>query len=178
LTAEDGSILTSEDGRGAITLYTFSRTDCGDDCADIDTTMASVREQVAAEVDLGDVDFRLVTIALDPNPDGWALAAAAAESGADGVSWRWVGGTESELRDVVGSGFRRPYVSTSATDFDPGFILVDGLGVVRGDYRYDTLGDTADKLARHVGILGDELRYANGAAGVAYEAAHLFLCYP
>lgn len=183
LTADDGSIVTSEDARGVITLYTFSRTDCGAACSDIDRIMAEVRDRVAAEVDLGDVEFRLVTIALDPlAPDQedavGQLRAAAASGGADGASWRWVGGSETELRNIVGAGFRRPYESTSSTEFDPGFILVDGLGVVRGDYRYETLGDTADKLTRHVGILSDELKYANGAAGVAYEAAHLFLCYP
>lgn len=183
LVADDGGTVTSEDGRGAITLYTFSRTDCLEACADIDATMAEVRDRVAAEVDLGDVEFRLVTIALDPQPEDRLmrsdqLRTAAVRAGADGSTWRWAGGSESDLMNVVGAGFRRPYESSSATDFDPGFILVDGLGVVRGDYRYDTLGDTADKLVRHVGILGDELRYANGAAGVAYEAAHLFLCYP
>lgn len=183
LTADDGTIATSEDARGVITLYTFSRTDCGAECADIDEIMIEVRDRVAAEVDLGDVDFRLVTIALDALPEdrvnGAAeLRAAASAAGADGASWRWLGGSESELSNVVGAGFRRPYLSTASTDFDPGFILVDGLGVVRGDYRYETLGDTADKLTRHVGILGDELRYANGAGRLAYDAAHLFLCYP
>lgn len=188
LTADDGSIVTSEDARGVITLYTFSRTDCGPSCEEIDDIMAEVGERVEAEVDLGEVEFRLVTIALDPlaldplvsdrESAVVDLRAAAAAAGADGIDWRWVGGTETDLRNVVGAGFRRPYESVSSTDFDPGFILVDGLGVVRGDYRYETLGDTADKLTRHVGILGDELKYANGAAGVAYEAAHLFLCYP
>lgn len=183
LAADDGSLATSEESRGVITLYTFSRTDCGDECADIDRIMAEVGERVAAEVDLGEIDFHLVTIALDPLGDDpgantEALRTAAATSGADGETWRWVGGTERQLRDVVGAGFRRPWESSSATDFDPGFILVDGLGVVRGDYRYETLGDTADKLVRHVGILGQELRYATGAGAIAYDAAHLFLCYP
>jgi protein SCO1/2 len=183
LTAEDGSMVTSEDGRGVITLYTFSRTDCGEACEEIDTIMTDVGDRVEAEVDLGEVDFRLITVALDPLSSDRDravddLSTAAAAAGADGTTWRWVGGSEADLRNVVGAGFRRPFESTSSTDFDPGFILVDGLGVVRGDYRYETLGDTADKLTRHVGILGDELKYANGAAGVAYEAAHLFLCYP
>ncbi len=181
LTSDDGSLVTSEDTRGEITLYTFSRTDCGEACANIDQIMAEVRDGVAAEVDLGEVDFRLVTIALDALPeDGSAesLATAAESAGADGDVWRWVGGTERELQNVVGAGFRRSYQTASATEFDPGFVLVDGLGVVRGDYRYETLGDTADKLTRHVGVLGDELRYRNGTTAIAYEAAHLFLCYP
>ena len=59
-----------------------------------------------------------------------------------------------------------------------GFLLVDGNGVLRGDYRYQTLADDADKLVRHIGLLGAEIRNSDGASAVAYEAAHLFLCYP
>lgn len=178
LTTAEGERLTSEDQRGSVTLYTFSRTDCGDSCESIDRTMAEVRDGVDELVDLGDVEFRLVTIALDPIEDPPALAEAESAAGADGERWQWVGGTEAELANVVGAGFRRPYQATSDGGFDPGFILVDGLGVVRGDYRYETLGDTADKLVRHVDILADELRYKHGAASLAYDAAHLFLCYP
>lgn len=178
LTTAEGERLTSEDQRGSVTLYTFSRTDCGDSCESIDRTMAEVRDGVDELVDLGDVEFRLVTIALDPIEDPPALAEAESAAGADGERWQWVGGTEAELANVVGAGFRRPYQATAGGGFDPGFILVDGLGVVRGDYRYETLGDTADKLVRHVDILADELRYKHGAASLAYDAAHLFLCYP
>ena len=38
--------------------------------------------------------------------------------------------------------------------------------------------DAADKIIRHLDVLGEELRNATGAATVAYEAAHFFLCYP
>jgi protein SCO1/2 len=62
--------------------------------------------------------------------------------------------------------------------FDPGFVIVDGWGVIRGDYRYQTLSDDADKLTRHLGLLATEIRYASGPGAIAYEAAHLFLCYP
>ena len=67
---------------------------------------------------------------------------------------------------------------TTTRNLFPGYILVDGSGVVRGDYRYQTLADDGDKLVRHIDILASELRYADGSAAVAYEAAHLFLCYP
>ena len=57
-------------------------------------------------------------------------------------------------------------------------MLVDGWGVVRGEYRYQTLASDVDKLLHHIDILGEELRNSHGAASVAYEAAHFFLCYP
>jgi len=69
-------------------------------------------------------------------------------------------------------------LADSVFTFDPSFVIVDGNGVVRGDYRYQTLADDADKLIRHTEILAEEIRYADGPAALAYEAAHLFLCYP
>lgn len=177
----EGDVVTSESVRGSVVLYSFASTDCDADCAASFATMAEVRDRVTAgEAELGDVDFRLVTIALDADPTAAELAAASAASGADGTTWRWVAGDEATVANVVGAGFRLPLRGPdggSGVD-ETVFVLVDGLGVVRGDYRYRTLADDADKLVRHVDILGREIRYANGASAVAYEAAHLFLCYP
>ncbi len=180
LAGQDGATLTSEDGRGGVTLYTFAPTDCGPRCDGVFATMAEVRDRAAAETDLGDARLRLVTVALDPVDDPSVLAAAAERSGADGDRWRWVGGDGNDVGTTVGVGFRW-YVGTAADgsiEFDPGFVLVDGGGVVRGEYRFQTPGDDADKLVRHIAILGDEIRNSGGATAVAYEAAHLFMCYP
>ena len=180
LTDQDGGVITSEDGRGALTLYSFAPIDCGRSCDAIHATMGEVGVRAADEVDLGGVELRLITVALDPVDDPAALEAAAVGAGADGERWRWIGGDSSTVKTVVGSGFGRYYEreGDGAMQFDPGYVLVDGEGVVRGDYRYRTLSDDADKLLRHLAILGDELAHRDGAAAVAYEAAHLFLCYP
>jgi len=180
LTAQDGTRVTSESVRGVVTLYSFAPTDCGSDCEEIEETMRNVRDRVATEIDMGETEFRLITVALDPVVDSTNLAVAAARSGADGETWRWVGGDSEAIRNVVGSGFRRFYETRDdgSIRFDPGFVLVDGSGVVRGEYRYQTLADDSDKLTSHMGVLAEEIRYANGATAVAYEAAHLFLCYP
>lgn len=180
LAGADGEVVTSEGARGEVTLYTFAPTDCGDRCDEMFRTMREVGARIDAEVDLAETDFQLVTIALDPIESSDTLAAAARASGADGDTWRWLGGDEASIRNIVGAGFGRYYETSADGDitFDPGYVLVDGLGVVRGDYRYQTLAEDADKLLRHVQILGEEIRYADGAAAVAYEAAHLFLCYP
>lgn len=180
LTADDGSFVSSETGRGAVTLYSFAPTGCGDRCADLFATLAAIDERIAAEVDLGDTEFRIVTIALDGVDDPEVLAAAAAASGADGTRWRWYGADEDTTRTVVATGFRRWYERSDdgTIDFDPALVLVDGNGLVRGDYRYRTLAADDDKVVRHAGILADEIRHAQGATALAYEAAHLFLCYP
>lgn len=180
LTADDGSFVSSEDARGDVILYSFAPTDCGDRCDAMFTTLARVQERIADEVDLGDTDFRIVTIALDGVDDPAVLARAAAESGADGERWRWYGGDEATTRTVVALGFRRWYEPTAdgGIDFDPAFVLVDGNRLIRGDYRYQTLAADDDKFVRHAAILAEEIRNSEGAAALAYEAAHLFLCYP
>ena len=182
----EGSFASSEDARGAVTLYSFAPTDCAEDCDEMFTTLGLVRDRVDDEIDLGDTDFRIVTIALDglEESDGGLdrgrLAEASVASGADGERWRWLGGEEATIRTVVGTGFRRFFESDGkgGIDFDPAFVLVDGNGLVRGEYRYQTLASDDDKLVRHTEILAEEIRNAEGATAVAYEAAHLFLCYP
>lgn len=180
LTTADGATMNSELGRGTVTLYSFATTDCGDRCDEMFDTLRQVQDRVVDEVDLGAAEFRVVTIALDPVDGPAELAAAAEASGADGIRWQWIGGDATSIRRIVGTGFRRFFEESSSGEitFDPSFVIVDGNGVVRGDYRYQTLADDADKLIRHTEILAEEIRYADGPAALAYEAAHLFLCYP
>ncbi|MGD2059423.1 MAG: SCO family protein [Acidimicrobiia bacterium] len=178
LVDQTGATFTSEDGRGAVTLYTFLPVDCGDECGAVNETMTEVGRRVTATVDLAGAEFRQVTVALDTS-DPEELAAAALASGADGAVWRWVGADEATLRDVVGEGFRVFYEETAeGVEFDPVFVIVDGAGLVRGDYRYATISSDADRLTRHISLLGEELRNSKGAASLVYEAAHIFLCYP
>ncbi len=176
LVDQNGETFTSEDGRGSVTLYTFAPVECGQVCDDINQTLGEVGGRIR-DVDLGGAEFRMVTVALDTShPD--ALATAATVSGADGNLWRWVGGEAGTIRDVVGSGFGVYYDLSDDVTFDPVFAIVDGTGLVRGDYRYSTLVSDADRLTRHISLLGDELRNSDGAVSLLYEAAHVFLCYP
>lgn len=178
LVDQSGESLTSEDGRGAVTLYSFLPTECGPECDTVNDTMREVGRRVASTVDLAGADFRQVTIALD-TADPSAMRAAAVAAGADGEVWRWAGGEEETLRDVVGEGFRVFYEETAdGVEFDPVFVIVDGTGLIRGDYRYSTLASDDDRLTRHISLLGEELRNSQGAASLVYEAAHIFLCYP
>jgi protein SCO1/2 len=180
LVDQNGGSFSSESARGSVTLYNFAPTSCDSRCQDMSATMLDVQARVRTEVDLGSAEFSMVTIALDPT-DPSQLSEAASSVGADGQEWRWVGSDdEANLRRSVGAGFQRYFEATESGEisYDPSFVLVDGNGVVRGDYRYGTIADDGEKLSRHVAILADEIRNANGAVAVAYEAAHLFLCYP
>lgn len=180
LADQAGESFTSEDVRGDIVLYTFRHSGCTDDCAGLDETMREVRERIE-EVDLGDTDFRLVTISFDPATDTpEVLSAQAAAFGADGDQWRFATGEEPHLTNVLKSGFKIWYEKRDdgTFAFDPTLVLVDGWGVIRGEYQYQTLRSDSDKIIHHLDILAEEIRNATGAAGLAYEAAHFFLCYP
>ena len=180
LTDQSGASFTSEDARGDITLYSFRYGSCGADCDGIDATVTEVNERIG-DVELGGADFRTVSISFDPENDTpEALAASAVELGADGEQWRLATGEESHLANVIRAGFKVWYEEREdgRYAFDPTLILVDGWGVIRGEYEYQTIESDADKIIRHLDILGEEIRNASGAAGLAYEAAHFFLCYP
>ncbi len=179
LVDQSGTAFTSEDVRGDVVLYTFGYADCGDRCAGMEATVREVRDRLG-EVDMGDVDVRFVTLTFDPATDTpEQLSGKAASVGADGDQWRYVTGEPAHVDNVLRSGFRTWYEPRpDGIAFDPTLVLVDGWGVIRGEYKYQTLTSDSDKIVRHLGILGEELRNAKGAASLAYEAAHFFLCYP
>jgi protein SCO1/2 len=55
-------------------------------------------------------------------------------------------------------------------------MLVDGLGILRAEYRMAT-PDT-DRILDGIQLITEEVEKSKGANKVAYEAAHLFMCYP
>lgn len=180
LTDQTGDTLTSEDLRGNVVLYTFTYGQCEEPCIAPEPTMAEIAER-ADEVDLGGVPLRLVTLSFDPERDSvQELATRAGEHGADGDLWTYATTDPTQTDNVVRAGFRTWFESRDdgSFAFDPVLILVDGWGIVRGEYRYQTLADDADRILRHIDILGQEIRNSHGANTIAYEAAHFFLCYP
>jgi protein SCO1/2 len=180
LTDQSGAQVTSEDLRGSVVLYTFTYAGCEDPCPAPEPTMAAIRDQVDT-LDMGDTDLRFVTISFDPANDTPEVLAARAETmGADGDEWIYATGAEDLMKPIIGSGFKTYFEprDDGSFAFDPALILVDGWGVVRGEYRYQTRSPDTERVLNHIGILGEEIRNSHGAAGLAYEAAHFFLCYP
>ena len=179
LTDHNGEQLTSEDLRGKFVLYGFTYTSCPPPCGEVDSTMQQILERID-EVELYDNEVEFVTISVDPTRDTpEVLAARATELGA-ADNWRFATNSDQVwLKDIVGGGFRTFYEPQADGTFilDPGFVLVDGNGIIRNEYRYKTVSPDVDRIVRHLGVLAEEVEKSTGAATLAYEAAHLFLCY-
>jgi protein SCO1 len=177
---QDGNRVTSEDMRGSFVLYDFTYSQCPEPCANLDATMRQVQDRVG-EIDLGDVPLRLVTISFDPERDTQEVLLEKAQAvGADPAVWQFATvENPSLLKTIIGGGFEDYYAQNEdgSFTFDPKFVLVDGWGTIRGEYQYRSSVPEADRIIRHIGVLSDEVQKSTGAASVAYEAAHLFLCY-
>ncbi|MBP6176885.1 MAG: SCO family protein [Anaerolineales bacterium] len=180
LTDQDNEQLTSEELRGKFILYTFTYTNCPEPCYNIDETMQEVQARLN-EVDLGGVDVSFVTISIDPDRDTPEVLNAYAKSlGADVSRWQFASTTNKTLlKTIISSGFETYYEDKGNGDFafDPAYVLVDGWGIVRAEYRYQTEVSSADRILRHLGVLAEEVQNSDGTSKLAYEAAHLFLCY-
>ena len=180
LVDQDSARLTSEDLRGQFVLYTFAYTNCPEACAAINDTMKEVQSRLS-EVELDGISVSFVTISMDPQRDTpEALNTYAQSINANTEQWKFATTTnETLLKTIIGSGFETYYEKKEdgSFAFDPSFVLVDGWGIVRAEYRYATEVSNADRILRHLGVLAEEVRNSKGTTKLAYEAAHLFLCY-
>lgn len=177
-TNQAGEQLSNEDLRGKIVLYNFTYANCGEACAPDLALMAEMQERIGA-MDTGDVPIQLVTISFDPERDDPGMLAQLAETvGANPEQWSFVTGNPIVLKSVIGGGFSTYYNQREDGSFlyDPTFMLVDGNGILRGTYR--KLLPEPEILERDINLLVEEVHNSKGVNKYAYEAAHLFLCYP
>lgn len=177
-TDQEGNRLTNEDLRGSLTLYTFTYTNCGEDCAQTGPSMKAIQDAIV-DVDTGNIPVQLVTISFDPERDTPEALRAYAESlGADTGNWHFVTGTPERLKNVIGGGFSTFYEQREDGSFEfyPTFVLVDGWGIMRARYR--TVAPDTEIIQRDLALLTKEINNSKGTSRFAYEAAHLFLCYP
>ncbi|MBT3337912.1 MAG: SCO family protein [Anaerolineae bacterium] len=184
---QDGESRTSEDYRGKLTLYNFSYTHCDGECPDTTQQMQEVRAAVEESAPAG-IDYALVTVTLDPERDTPEALGLFADpylgTGENTVSWDFLTGDPLRVRYMVGGGFSLFYeavASPNSTDdydikFYPLFILVDGWGIIRAEYPTADLD--YDEVLNDINYLAVEINNSEGAAKYAYEAAHLFRCYP
>jgi protein SCO1 len=186
-TNQDNESRTSEDYRGKLTLYNFTYTNCDDDCPDTTQKMQEIRNEIEKSAPAG-VDYALVTVTLDPErdtPEKLGLFAAP-YLGADNstVSWDFITGEPLRVRYMVGGGFNLFYETEASpnqeSDYDvkfyPLFVLVDGWGIIRAEYPTANLD--YEEVINDINFLTIEINNSEGAAKYAYEAAHLFRCYP
>ena len=177
---QDNQTLTSEATRGQFTIYSFTYTNCPASCSNSNETIKEIQSRLG-EVKLNGIPVSFVTVSIDPDRDTPAVLKAYGESlGADFAHWKFVTTNNKDLlKTIVGAGFETYYEDKGDGNFafDPGFVLVDGWGVIRAEYRYTTEVSDADRILRHLGVLADEVANSKGSAKLAYEAAHWFLFY-
>ncbi len=180
LITQTGESLTNEDLRGQFVLYNFTYTRCPEPCYNLDETMLEIQTRIA-EAELGDIPMQFVTISFDPDYDSPdVLAAYAASLGADSNQWVFATTQNKDLlKHIIGGSFEAYYEQKEDGSFamSPKFVLVDGWGIIRGEYRYQTISPDTDRILRHINVMAEEVRNSQGAATLAYEAAHYFLCY-
>ncbi len=174
---QNGAALTSEDLRGQLVLYNITYTGCQAPCPQTAATLREVQQRLGA-INTQSLPVKLVTISFDPDHDSQAaLAAYANRVGADPAVWRVATGDAAALKVAIGDGFSLYYApqADGSFTFDPGFFLVDGWGILRAEYR--TAEPGIDRIMRDMALIVSEVQNSTGAGKVAYEAAHLFLCY-
>lgn len=180
LTAQDGERLTNEDLRGHFVVYNFIYTGCPEPCNNLNQTMREIQSRLD-EIELSDIPIKFVTISFDPDNDSAEVLAKYAESQMADPE-QWIFATKYNpvlLKTIIGGGFEAYFSQKEdgTFTFDPKFVLVDGWGLIRGEYRYQTTTPDADRILRHIGVMAEEVINSQGAATIAYEAAHYFLCY-
>ena len=180
---QDNEQVTSESFRGQLTMYTFSYTNCGDSCSqtldNIDAVRTTIKESIPSDTELA-----FVTISLDPERDTPEQLKASLDEYnlADTVDWQFLVGDPLKTKYAVGSGFGFYYGPREQEDgdylvtFQPRYILVDGWGVIRA--QYGVSAPDTDIIIRDINLVVEETRNSEGVASLAYDAAHLFLCYP
>ena len=184
---QDNESRTSEHYRGKLTLYTFTYTNCDGDCPDVTSQMQEMRT-LLEDATSDTVDYALVTVTLDPERDTSetlnVFAAPYLDADDSSVTWDFITGDPLRMKYMTGGGFGIFYEPVpdpnSADDYEinfyPRFVLVDGWGIIRAEYRTADLN--YDEVLEDINYLTDEINNSQGAAKYAYEAAHLFRCYP
>lgn len=171
--------------RSGLTLYSFTYAGCDDECAQTPQQIAHLRRALGALLPQG-VDLSFITISLNPAVDTPEVLhetmSGLSNAADDRISWQFVTGDPVQTKYAVGSGFNVYYGAAGDADeantivFDPRYVLVDSLGIIRAEYRTATPDPAL--LQRDINLLIKEAENSEGVARLGYEAAHLFLCYP
>ena len=180
MTDQSGQRLTNEMLRGSIVVFNYSYTGCTGPCSQGMQTMREIQDALAG-YDTGGIPVKLVTIALNPVIDTpAAMLRYAQEHQAKLDSWHIITMQDTTLlKTIVGGGFEVYYKANDngLIELDPTFTLVDGWGIIRGEYRFNGLTSNSERIMTHIKVLVEEVHKSVGAARLAYEAAHLFMCY-
>lgn len=180
LVDEQGRKVTHDAFARLLVVYAFLTASPADDVAQrMGESLRALQSRIEQDPRLAS-RMRLLTVTVDPErdtPD--RLRALSDRWGAHPELWRFLTGPGLAVKLLVGTGFGvfyEPAESQAApVSYDPRFVLVDDRGLIRGVYQGPSLD--IPRLMQDVQLVEREAR-ASGAALLAYQAAHLFLCYP
>jgi protein SCO1/2 len=133
LTDQTDTTVTLADLKGKVWVADFIFTNCAGTCPMMTGEMKKLHAALPAEI-------RMVSFTVDPARDTpKALAAYAAEHGANRDRWLFLTGSREALYELCVKGFKLPVDDTSGTAVEPithssRFVLVDRQGEVRGYY--------------------------------------------
>ncbi len=175
---QEGELVTSEDMRGHIVLYHFSYTGCTTRCEPSNAALQALQAQLDELTAETSTPIEIATLSIDDRDDAADLSRYAATLKASPQRWHFLHGEAARLKQIIGGGFRTYYSreADGSFTFEPVFVLVDGWGIQRAIYR--TATPPLDIVQRDINLLVQEAEHSQGATRYAYEAAHLFLCYP
>jgi protein SCO1/2 len=178
LTDQTSHWLSDRDLRSKVILISFGYANCGLDCADLETRLMHVRDQLRGAGLLGK-PAQLLTISVDPAHDRPSiLQAYATRLGAQPSEWLLLTGAPPDVKQVVGGEFGIYYTQeagSTAISFDRRAVLIDGEGIVRAEYDAKQLDPAT--VVRDVVLIERESSSAAIERPI-YEAAHVFVCYP
>jgi protein SCO1/2 len=170
-----GQTISHESLRGKMVVYFAGGLTC-ERCTDYVGLMESV--QAALPSLESPYPIQLVTLSVDPAETPQRLADSVAEAGIDTQNWHFLTGDPSQMKYVVGDGFRTYYTTQEDGSLyvEPSIMLVDGMGILRAEYRGSL--PSLETVMQGLDLLVTEAENSEGLTRYAYEAAHLFLCYP
>jgi protein SCO1/2 len=144
LSDERAAPFTSDSMRGHVSVVDFIFTRCHSSCPRLTARMGELQTRLATDRS----GAHLVSISVDPDNDTPpVLADYAAKSHADSSRWTFVTGPYNDVAMAVVQGFKisTAKVATGAGDSDvthgDWFVLVDGVGAIRGYYPTEEAGD-------------------------------------
>lgn len=194
LTDQNGHPVADADLHGKVVLYDFVYTHCTTVCPAMTGQMLQVQKRLEEAGLLGS-DVVLVTITFDPERDTpERLRQYAQQMYASPEGWFWLTGDPITIRRLVGGQFG-VYFEKIASDQDNGgavshhhgsqpggydfvhatvFLLVDGDGVIRSEYRQML---DVDRAMRDIRLVVRE-QNAGVLVRPLWEAAHLVRAYP
>lgn len=165
---------------GKISVVSFFPTKA-DSATKLIEDLKNFRQQLLTEDKENDFPVQWITITLDPEHDTPQVLSdfARRENLATFEDWFFLTGSPLAVKLAVGTGFGvfydQPAQPGGDLVFDRTLVLVDERGIIRAKYALDRMD--WDVVLRDTQLLRKEAS-SDGAMRAAYEAAHLFLCYP